>query len=52
MDDETIGDYRADYSPLTEAEIAAVPLELEELYRNSVAANTRTALLQWFSETT
>jgi hypothetical protein len=37
-----VGEYRADYSGLTEAEIAqAQPPEVEELFRNSVSVNRR-----------
>lgn len=36
-----VGDYIADYSPLTEAELAQVPAESEELFRNSKPVNRK-----------
>lgn len=37
-----IGEYRADYSVLTEAEIAAAqPSDVDELFRNSISVNRR-----------
>jgi hypothetical protein len=37
-----VGDYYADYSGLTEAEMtAAQPPEIEELFRNSTSVNRR-----------